>query len=259
MDNLKIALVQADLIWEDKSANLEMMDSFLSYVQPNQDLIVLPETFSTGFAMKNVAHHAEYMDGPTVKWMKSKAAMLNAVITGSVMIQENGLYYNRMLWVEPDGGLSHYDKRHLFRLAYEQNYFSSGQSTKVVTLKGWKIRLNVCYDLRFPVWCRINNSDYDVLLFTANWPETRIHHWSALLKARAIENLSYVVGCNRIGLDGTGKNHTGDSEVVAPNGLSIAHGNKEEILYATLSHSDLQSTRNRFQFYKDADTFNLGK
>jgi len=256
MNNLKLAIIQSFLHWENKEANLEMFDYKIEETD-DVDLIILPETFNTGFCMKKASTHAESMEGSTMEWMAKKAESKNAVITGSIMISENGKFYNRLIWMRPDGTYEHYDKRHLFRLAYEQNYFEAGRSKKIVQLKDWNICLNVCYDLRFPAWCRNIENQYDVLLFVANWPTKRITHWDMLLKARAIENLSYAVGCNRIGTDGTGMEHSGNSMVVSPLGEVIKHSLKEEILYASLNHKSLKSTRNRFQFYKDADTFTL--
>lgn len=254
--DLSIALVQSPIHWEDKDKNIAMFEGKLANLESTVDLIILPETFNTGFCMKKAPEYAETMDGPTVKWMKLMAQSKNAVIAGSCMIKENDKFYNRLLWVEPDDKVSFYNKRHLFRLAYEQNYFTEGQERKIVTLHGWKICLNICYDLRFPVWCR-NRDDYDILLFVANWPVPRILHWTQLLSARAIENLSYVVGVNRLGTDGTGMEHNGNSAVIQPDGLVVTTSEKEEILYATLSYKTLTSVRNRFQFLRDKDTFEI--
>lgn len=258
MKELNIAIIQSQLHWTDIDQNLKMFAKKIDEINTEEvDLIILPETFTTGFAMQKVEALAESMDGKTVQWLKAQAQDTDAVICGSAMIKENGNHYNRLLWVSPDGSISAYDKKHLFRLAYEQNYFTAGQKRETVEINDWKIRLNVCYDLRFPVWCRNFNNEYDVMLFVANWPESRIMHWNNLLKARAVENLSYVIGCNRIGVDGTKKNHTGDSAVILPDGTTLVHSLKEEILYATLSKNKLKVTRNRFQFYKDADEFEL--
>ncbi len=258
MNDLKLAIIQSFLHWEDKEANLQMFNQKIE-VTDDVDLIVLPETFNTGFCMKKASTYAEPMDGPTIAWMAKKAALKNAVITASLMIEENGSYYNRLIWMRPDGTYEYYDKRHLFRLAYEQNYFEPGIEKKIVHLKGWNICLNICYDLRFPVWCRNIQNQYDVLLFVANWPTKRITHWDMLLKARAIENLSYVVGCNRMGKDGTGMEHSGNSMSVSPLGEVMQESAKEEIIYTILDHKILDSTRNRLQFYKDADTFSIDR
>lgn len=257
MKDLNIAIIQTEIYWEQIDKNLEMLESKIQAILSPVDLIILPETFTTGFAMKNVAQHAEPMDGKTIKWMRSISAHTGSVICGSIIISESELYYNRLLWVEPNGNIEHYDKRHLFRLAYEQNYFTAGSTQKIVELHGWKISLNICYDLRFPVWCRNQNLAYDVLLVTANWPEPRVIHWNTLVRARAIENLSYVLACNRVGLDGTGMNHTGDSAVVAADGSVMVNSIKEKVLYTTLRYSDLDRTRKRFAFYKDADEFKI--
>lgn len=255
-NQLKVALIQTDIHWEQKQMNLNQYTEKIQTIDDSPDLIILPETFNTGFCMKKAALHAESMDGPTVVWMQEMAAQSGAVITGSCMISEKEAYYNRLLWVEPNGKISHYDKAHLFRLAYEQNYFSAGRERKIVNLKGWNICLNVCYDLRFPVWCR-NQNDYDLLLFVANWPTVRIKHWKKLLKARAIENLSYVIGVNRIGLDGNDMAHNGHSAVIHPSGQKLISSKKEEIINFEISLEELNKYRRRFQFYKDADQFNL--
>jgi len=258
MKELNIAMIQSSLHWMEIDKNLEMFGQKINQLEKDQvDLIVLPETFTTGFAMKGVDGLAEPMDGKSVNWLKSKAMETNAVVCGSLMIKENEKHFNRLICARPDGSIEYYDKKHLFRIAYEQNYFAPGLKHETVDLNGWKIRLNVCYDLRFPVWCRNKENEYDVLLFVANWPEIRIAHWNALLKARAIENLSYVIGCNRIGMDGTEKNHSGDSAVILPDGTTLVHSLQEEIIYASLSKNKLEHTRNRFQFYKDADLFEL--
>ncbi len=257
MKDLNIAIIQSPLHWESIDTNLSMFAEKINGITQPVDLIMLPETFTTGFAMKNVSQLAEKMEGRTTEWMQAQASAKNAVICGSVMIEEDGKHYNRFLWVEPNGNIEHYNKRHLFRLAYEQNYFQSGDTHKIVQLHGWNLALNVCYDLRFPVWCRNVDNAYDALLFVANWPEPRVLHWDALLRARAIENLSYVLACNRIGVDGTGMNHTGHSACIAPDGKQVAFSDKEEIIYATLDYKYLDKTRKRFAFYKDADEFSL--
>jgi len=256
MNDLKLALVQSFLHWEGKKKNLDMFSSKLETVD-DVDLIILPETFSTGFCMKKAALYAEPMNGPTMDWLQEQSHKKNAVITGSHMVVEDGKYYNRLIWMRPDGTYETYDKRHLFRLAYEQNYFAAGKEKKIVDLNGWKICLNICYDLRFPVWNRNINNEYDILLFVANWPTKRIEHWNQLLIGRAIENLSFVIGCNRIGLDGTGTEHCGDSAVISPMGKILKQSQEEEIIHITLEKKAVSSTRNRLQFYKDADTFEI--
>lgn len=233
-----------------------MFSEKISQVESKQDLIVLPEMFSTGFSMKPDTF-AETMDGESVAWMKDQAANANCVVTGSLIIKESDSYYNRLVWMRPDGSFDHYDKRHLFRLANEQNHYVAGQERKIVVLNGWRINLNVCYDLRFPVWSR-NRNDYDILLNVANWPAKRSHAWKTLLRARAVENMCYAVGLNRVGDDGNGFFHSGDSAVVHPDGTAlIACSVREKILYTTLIKEELDSFRERFQFYKDADDFTV--
>lgn len=256
MNTLKIALIQSSLHWEKKEANLNMFSEKISQVESKQDLIVLPEMFSTGFSMKPDTF-AETMDGESVAWMKDQAANANCVVTGSLIIKESDSYYNRLVWMRPDGSFDHYDKRHLFRLANEQNHYVAGQERKIVVLNGWRINLNVCYDLRFPVWSR-NRNDYDILLNVANWPAKRSHAWKTLLRARAVENMCYAVGLNRVGDDGNGFFHSGDSAVIHPDGTAlIACSVREKILYTTLIKEELDSFRERFQFYKDADDFTV--
>jgi len=256
MNELKLAVIQSFLHWGDKEKNLKSFSAKLEQVG-EVDIIVLPETFSTGFCMKQAAQYAESSDGKTMEWLANQAQKYDAVITGSHMVEDNGNYYNRLIWMRPDGTFESYDKRHLFRLAYEQNYFTAGENKKIVTLKGWNINLNICYDLRFPVWCRNIDNEYDLLLFVANWPKKRIDHWKQLLKARAIENLSYVVGCNRIGMDGTQTDHCGNSSIISPMGIVLKQSIKEEIIHITLEKKILESVRNRLQFYKDADQFEI--
>ena len=204
-----MALVQAELAWHDIGANIARFDTLLSPLAGKVDLIALPEMFTTGFTMKP-SEVAEGMDGHAAAALRRWAKKLNAHVTGSAVIREAGRYYNRLLWARPDGTVEHYDKRHLFRMANEQQHYAAGSRRLIVELKGWRICPMICYDLRFPVWSR-NWGDYDVLLYVANWPQRRAHAWSTLLKARAIENLAYVVGVNRIGKDGNGATYAGDS------------------------------------------------
>ncbi len=199
---MKVTIIQTHLAWEDKTANLEHFSAHLSALAEATDLIVLPEMFSTGFSMQP-ERLAEPMDGPTVQWMRAKAADTNAAMVGSLMVREGDCYYNRLVWMFPDGTLQHYDKRHLFSYGTENEHYTAGTNQLLVNWKGWKICPLICYDLRFPVWSR-NTMGYDLLLYVANWPERRSLAWNALLAARAIENQSYTVGVNRIGADGNG-------------------------------------------------------
>jgi len=205
MEDLKIALIQTSLHWEDKKGNLDMFTDKIAKIPERQDLIVLPEMFTTGFSMK-ATKFAEEMSGPSVSWMRSQAKLSSSCIAGSIIIKEGRSYYNRLIWMRPDGTLEHYNKRHLFRLAKEQDHYTEGSERKIVSLKDWRINLNVCYDLRFPVWSR-NKNDYDILLNVANWPAKRSLPWSTLLRARAIENMCYSIGLNRVGTDGNDCNH----------------------------------------------------
>ena len=258
MQDLKITIIQADLHWENIDKNLEMFARKIASIKEETDLIVLPEMFSTGFTMNNKPL-AEKMNGKTFEWMKQMAKGKNCVITGSVIIEENGKYFNRLIWMRGDGTFETYDKRHLFRYANEQEYYSAGNKKLIVELKGWKICPQVCYDLRFPVWSRNRNKEYDVLIFVANWPERRNYPREALLLARAIENQSYVIGVNRVGKDGGDINHSGDSVVINPQGEVVAKAkpNEEAVMTVTLSYSALEEWRKKFPAWMDADDFDL--
>ncbi|MBK7869780.1 MAG: amidohydrolase [Saprospiraceae bacterium] len=254
MENLRVTLVQSFLHWEDKSANLKQFDQKLAPLAGQTDLIILPEMFSTGFSMNAIAL-AEDMQGRTMQWLRDKAAMLESVITGSFIAEENGHYYNRLVWMRPDGTYDTYDKRHLFTYADENQYYTQGQQQLLVELKGWSILPLVCYDLRFPVWSR-NVQDYDLLIYVANFPERRSHAWKSLLTARAIENLAYTIGVNRVGNDGNEISHSGDSTLLDYAGqmlYQISH--LEDIFTATLSYQALQDFRRRFAFLQDRDHF----
>lgn len=258
MEDLRISLIQSTLHWENRQSNLNMFTEKIERLANDQDLIVLPEMFSTGFSMKPSELYEE-MEGPTISWMKAQAYQTAAVISGSIIIKEADKFYNRLLWVRPDGSYQHYDKRHLFRLANEQNHYTAGVERKIVSLKNWRINLNICYDLRFPVWSR-NRNDYDILLNVANWPAKRSLPWKTLLRARAIENMSYVIGLNRVGNDGNAYYHSGDSAIIKPDGEALlACSDEEKTLSATLSKEELLNFRERFQFYKDADDFTIPK
>ncbi len=259
--NLFIALVQTDLYWKDKVANLAMLEEKIYQISEHVDLIVLPEMFPTGFTMDTV-EVGEPMNFTVTKWMKQMALHTGAVITGSVIITEDGKHYNRMLWVFPDGQISYYDKRHLFRMAGEDKHFSMGKKKVVIELKGWKISPQVCYDLRFPVWSRNvaerGEMAYDVLLNVASWPSPRVIAWDILLKARAVENLCYAIGVNRIGVDGNDVAYSGHSAVYGYKGETIADlGEGEGIVIVELNYRQLADYREKFPAWEDSDRFEL--
>lgn len=256
MSDLTVTLVQSALHWHDPDANRAMFTRKLAALAGATDLVVLPEMFATGFTM-DAAANAETMDGPSVAWMKEQAARLGAVVTGSLIIGEQGHYYNRLIWMRPDGSFEHYDKRHLFRMADEHLHYTAGERRLIVELDGWRICPQVCYDLRFPVWSR-NRNDYDLLLYVANWPERRAPHWRALAVARAIENLACVVAVNRVGEDGNGITYSGDSMVIDAQGRALTHlAYVESVQNVALSRAELDEYRKRFPADRDADAFEL--
>jgi predicted amidohydrolase len=262
MEDLKICLIQSDLVWENPIQNLADFDKKLSGITDNTDIIILPETFNTGFSIKP-EKCAETMEGITVKWMQQKAKEKNAVIIGSLLVNDNGQYFNRIVWMQPNGSCFTYDKRHLFRMSDEFKLMKGGNKRTVVTHKGWKINLLICYDLRFPVWSKntYSNGEYefDLMIYVANWPAARSHIWQTLLRARAIENQAYVVGVNRIGKDGAGTEHSGDSMVIDPMGniLLQAKATKEEIHKLNLSKKNLEEFRKKFTVGLDWDHFSI--
>jgi len=260
MSSLTISLVQTHLFWEDKKANLAMLETKIIGIAEQTELVVLPEMFSTGFSMQP-KKFAESMDGETVEWMKKIAATKKIILTGSVIIAEGGHYFNRLLWVLPNGVFGYYDKRHRFAFAGEDKEYTPGNKRLIASVKGWKINLQVCYDLRFPVWARQQSgesAEYDILLYVANWPERRNHAWKTLLTARAIENQCYVVGVNRVGNDGNGINHCGDSMVIDALGATLYHNaSSEDIHTIVLQKEPLEEIRQKFPFWKDADEFNI--
>jgi omega-amidase len=256
-EQLHITLIQPDIAWEDKAANLHQYETLIAGITSPKHIVVLPEMFSTGFSMAP-ERLAEPMAGKTVTWMADMAVKHRCILTGSVMIEEEGKYYNRMLWVQPDGRIGVYDKRHLFGYAKEDQHYTSGETRLITSVNGWRINLQVCYDLRFPVWARNQGDEYDILLYVANWPEQRSLAWKTLLQARAIENMCYVVGVNRVGVDGKGNNHTGDSSVFGPLGEMIWQCSGEVACHTvTLDKSLLKDTRARLPFLQDADKFML--
>lgn len=259
MNTLKITTFQAYLFWENIDKNLQNLGLRLSSIREKTDLIVLPEMFSTGFSM-NPEVHAETMDGKTMNWMLQQAKKFDCVITGSIIIKEDKKYFNRLIWMRPDDSYEYYDKRHLFGLGEEDKHYSSGNKKLFVELNGWKICPMICYDLRFPVWLRNKDEEYDMLLIVANWPERRSLHWRTLIPARAIENQSFVVAVNRVGHDGNEIYHSGDSMCIDPNGKVIYYKPNDEDLYTfSINKEDLVTARQSFPFLKDADKFELNQ
>lgn len=261
--SLTITTIQTALHWEDPTKNLEMFSEKIASIQGKKEVVVLPEMFNTGFSM-NPKALAQTMDGTTVQWMKKTAAEHKIVLVGSLMIQENNRYYNRLLWCLPNGQIAHYDKRHLFAYAGEDEHYTPGSKRLIASIKGWRINGQVCYDLRFPVWARQQmeieedfvEPEYDVLLYVANWPERRNNAWKTLLKARAIENQCYVIGVNRVGNDGNEIYHSGDTMIIDPLGEVLYHcEHREEIHTITLDKNNLIETRRKLPFLLDADLF----
>jgi len=258
MSSLTITLIQTDIHWENKKANLEMLSKTIESIQEKTEIIILPEMFSTGFSMRPEIL-AEDMDGETVQWMKKTAAEKKAIVTGSIIIEAGKKYFNRLIWMLPNGEYGTYDKRHLFAYGDEHTQFSSGSKRLIASAKGWKINLQVCYDLRFPVWARQHcEAEYDLLIYVANWPERRSVAWKTLLQARAIENQCYVVGVNRVGNDGNEIHYNGDSMIVDPLGESLYQKPGEEDVFTyTFQKEKLNEVREKFPFWKDADEFNI--
>jgi omega-amidase len=261
MSSLTLSLVQTALVWEDKAANLQLLETQLASLRGKTQVVVLPELFSTGFSMQTQVL-AEPMNGPTVQWMRTMAQQYQLIITGSVMIQEEGLFYNRLIWMLPTGELGHYDKRHLFAFAGEDRYYSRGNKRFIASANGFKINLQICYDLRFPVWSRQHATDgqpeYDLLIYVANWPERRRLAWMSLLQARAIENQCYVIGVNRVGEDGHQIYHSGDSMVIDPLGEILFTKKDQACVHTlTISKEQLQAYRRQFPFLRDGDAFEL--
>ena len=261
-ESLYITLVQTTVEWEEVNSNLSHFRELLSKIQNPGDIIVLPETFPSGFSM-NTERMAQEMNGPVVSWLTELSSELGVAICGSAIISENGKVFNRLLFVEPDGKITTYDKRHLFRMANEHQHFSNGSQKKVVEYKGWKINLQICYDLRFPVWSRnkfIGQSAeelqyaYDAMIYVANWPEPRISAWNTLLSARAIENQAFVVGVSRVGLDGNDVPYNGNSRVFDPKGYSMLNmQEKDGWETVELKAEELRSYRLKFPVGLDAD------
>ena len=261
MSLLTITTIQSNLIWEDKAANLHILEQKINAIEEKTEIVVLPEMFNTGFSMKP-EQFAETMEGDSVEWMKRISRQNGIVLTGSLMIEEAGKYFNRLIWMLPNGQVGIYDKRHLFAYAEEDNHYHAGNKRLIASVKGWKINLQVCYDLRFPVWARQHavegEPEYDVLIYVANWPERRSHAWKTLLCARAIENQCYVVGVNRVGSDANNIYYSGNSLVIDPLGQVLYHmADEEDVNTITLQKEMLEDVRERFPFWKDADDFNV--
>jgi len=253
MRNLRVTILQTALFWEDTDTNLAAFDAKIDGIRDKTDLIVLPEMFTTGFSM-NAEFLAQDMNGKSVNWLKNKSRSKHADIAGSMIIKEGGRYLNRLFWAKPDGRLFYYDKRHLFRMTGEDKIYSPGNENITMELNGWKIRPFICYDLRFPCWTRNFNNCYDLAVYIASWPEKRSYHWKTLLAARAIENQCYVIGVNRIGEDGNGYRHSGDSSVIDfAGGVLFQKHNEEAVFSVSLSYSALDEYRKSFPAWMDAD------
>jgi predicted amidohydrolase len=262
---MRLSIVQSSLVWENPAANREMFSEKLIALKGRTDLVVLPEMFSTGFSM-NAATLAEPMDGPTVQWMKDMAGELGAAVIGSFICADSGRYYNRLVFMRPDGNYQIYDKRHLFSLAGEAEHFSPGRKRVTAEWMGWRICPLICYDLRFPAWSRNSPGSfaggleplYDLLIYVANWPARRAHHWSSLLIARAIENQAFVAGVNIAGTDGNGLEYSGDSALIDYSGQQIfGVSGREDIITTELSLEEMQHYRRQLPFLQDADVFQL--
>lgn len=264
MNNLRISLVQGATRWHDPAGNRDYYGDLIAPLHGTTDLVLLPETFTSGFSNEAI-DQAETMDGPTVAWIKAQARKLDAAVTGSVQLRTEQGVFNRLLWATPDGDLQHYDKRHLFRYAREHERYAGGRERLTVVWKGWRICPLVCYDLRFPVYSRNRYDierkgglDYDLLLYVANWPAARAYPWKTLLRARAIENLCYVAGLNRVGDDGNGLHYAGDSAVIDFLGHPVSECTDEEVVVTTtLLASELAAHRERFPAMLDGDAFSL--
>lgn len=272
MPNLITTLIQTELHWEDKQANLDMFAEKILSIKEKTHIVILPEMFSTGFSMRPEVL-AETMDGNAMQWMKKIAAEKKVILTGSLVIEEQGNYFNRLIWMLPNGQYGQYDKRHRFAYAGEDKHYSAGSKRLIASVNGWKVNLQVCYDLRFPVWARQNAAqashnpqqdgtpdklEYDLLIYVANWPERRNHAWKTLLQARAIENQCYVIGVNRVGTDGNNIYHSGNSMIIDPLGETLYHkANEQDVHTQELSMEKLEEVRHKFPFWRDADEFKI--
>jgi predicted amidohydrolase len=252
---MKVALIQAELIWEDPEANRKQFEHKIGGLEDHPDLIVLPEMFTTGFTM-NPGHIAPEEGERTLEWMQQQAERTDAGVVGSMVFQENGQYFNRLIFMQPGGVFDSYDKRHTFTLAGEDRVYQRGTERTIIQFRDFTFCPLICYDLRFPVWSR-NTMDYDVLLYVANWPSPRIGAWDTLLRARSIENMAYTLGVNRIGSDPNGLTYNGHSAGFDGMGNRLAYSEREEVLQVTLSKAHLEESRNTFRFLDDRDHFTL--
>jgi omega-amidase len=264
MEKIIFTTIQTNLYWENKKANLDMLEKKILGITEKTNIVLLPEMFSTGFSMQPELF-AETMEGETITWMKHIAKQKNIILGGSIIMAEGDDYFNRFIWMQPDGRFGFYDKRHCFALAGEDQHYVSGSKRTIASVGGWKINLQICYDLRFPVWSRQQpkadeqnefSPEYDVLVYVANWPEKRNHAWKTLLQARAIENQCFVLGINRVGNDGNNIYHSGDSMVVNPMGEILYQKEHEEDIHTiSLERSKLEEVRKNLPFWRDADGF----
>lgn len=262
MQNLRISLVQSNLKWEDKTYNLSHLETMMNQIEEATDIIVLPEMFTTAFSMKPELF-AEEIGGASLVWMQAQASRRNAALVGSFMVQQDNKFYNRLYFVEPNGKYQYYDKRHLFRMGNEQQHFSAGQKPLIIEYKGWRIQHLVCYDLRFPIWSKNKYQEgkynYDLTLLVANWPAVRSYVWKTLLSARAIENQAYYVGVNRIGEDGNGLQHSGDSNIYDAKGIALLESptSEEFVKTITISKKELNDFRTKFTVGLDWDSAHI--
>ena len=256
-EQLKIAFIQSDLVWENPKKNRTLFSEKIKGITQEVDIILLPEMFTTGFTM-NASKVAEAMDGKTIAWMRKKAFKTGAAVMGSIIVLEDNKFYNRLIFMEPSGDMQYYDKRHTFTLANENKVFTAGDKKLILDYKGWKLCPLICYDLRFPVWSR-NIEGYDVLLYVANWPKPRIQAWDILLKARAIENMCYCIGVNRVGMDEAQNEYSGNSAVydVLGNAITPLKPNRECVEIAALDKKHISFYRNKLKFLGDRDSFSL--
>jgi omega-amidase len=253
MQDLTLTLIQTELAWEDIPANIAMLDRKIDSISEKTDIIILPEMFTTGFTM-NAEKLAESMTGSAVSWIVAKARQKRAHILGSVIIEEDKIYFNRLIWATPAGEIMTYDKKHLFRMAGEHKVFSAGNRHLTIMVNGWKLRAFICYDLRFPIWCRNIDNQYDAAIFIANWPARRALHWELLLPARAVENQCYVIGVNRVGQDGKGLAYSGDSSIIDPMGnILFTQAATPCIHTAILNYDKISEYRETFAAWQDAD------
>lgn len=253
---MRVVLIQTDIVWENPAENRKNLEEKIHALSESVDLIILPEMFTTGFTMQPEVV-AETMEGDTITWLKELAVIKNFAITGSLVIEANNKYYNRMVFVFPNGTIQHYDKKHLFTLAGEDRVYTSGKEKIIVNYNDWKICLQVCYDLRFPVFSR-NTENYDLLIYVASWPKVRTNAWDILLKARAVENLSYAIGVNRIGTDNNNLEYIGHSQLIDELGNCIIEPTeKEGVFIAHLDKNKMLETRNKLNFLNDKDAFNF--